>query len=940
MLQRVGASVRASHVLLLLIATASLVPRHAAGQGMTGSLIGTVKDEQGGTLSGARARIQSPVLIGGPTTLTTSETGGLRFPALPPGLYTLDVELPQFARYREENIRIGAGSTIERTVILSLEVVAQSIVVEGPGTRIEARDPGFATRFRQEDFRTIPTRRSSMFDFLRAAPGISPTSPSSGTVNTVSAFGSATNENTFLIDGTNFTCPCNGVARSEPGVDFIQEIQVQSAGASAEFGNVQGAVINVITRQGGERSLYEVAYYGQMDALTSHPVQVRIPGTAGQQTGYTRAKYRDFVTSAGGPIVRERLWYFAGYQRLRDYDSQPGTNPEFPRKYEQDKLLARLTWRPAPGWKLVQSFHDEFAESPEQPTVARPFGATFLRSASAPAMTFGHLTHTMSANTIWDVRLARFVYTHDDGPSTGDRTIAGRIDSATSISSGAPAAFGGPTTSRTTTKATLSHYRPGLWRADHQLKIGSELERGEQRADLMIPTGKRFVDLNGMPSEVIASDPSLTGGSFVAAAAFVSDAITVGDRVTISAGLRFDHHRAISQDLPALDASGRESSNIVQGLGTLYTWNLWSPRLGLTVKLTPNGRMIGRGTYGRFRQGVLVGEFQSFHPGATPVTTTAYDPATGDYTGPSRVVDPRINLLLDPDMRAPYSDEYSIGIDREMGKHLALAMAYVRKDGKDFIGWTDVGGRYRSDTRTLADGRILPVFVLENRPADRRFLLTNPDGYSLTYNGLVIVAEKRLARGWQAFGSYTFSSARGLQASSGAAAAGAQVSTVAPPPAPAGVTFGRDPNDLTNARGPLPNDRPHVFRVMGSYDVPRSGFVIAGNLQHFSGKPWGATAVVSLPQNGQQRIWLEPRGSRRLSSQSLLDLRVSRAFVIKGSRVEVLLDILNAFNATAEEALITDTLQTELRSNPTFGQPNAFIDPRRAMASVRLSLGH
>ena len=62
---------------------------------------------------------------------------------------------------------------------------------------------------------------------------------------------------------------------------------------------------------------------------------------------------------------------------------------------------------------------------------------------------------------------------------------------------------------------------------------------------------------------------------------------------------------------------------------------------------------------------------------------------------------------------------------------------------------------------------------------------------------------------------------------------------------------------------------------MGSVDVPRTGFVLAANLQHFSGKPWAATAQLSLPQ-GDQRILLEPRGSRRLSSQSLLDLRVSR----------------------------------------------------------------
>lgn len=315
-------------------------------------------------------------------------------------------------------------------------------------------------------------------------------------------------------------------------------------------------------------------------------------------------------------------------------------------------------------------------------------------------------------------------------------------------------------------------------------------------------------------------------------------------------------------------------------------------------------------------------------------------PETGEYTGASRVVDPRRNLLLDPRIRAPHSNEVSVGIDREIGRHLAVAIAYVRKDGRDFIGWTDAGGRYRQETRLLRDGRLLPVFVLENRTTDRRFLLTNPDGYSLTYNGLVVVAEKRRSHGWQAFGSYTLSTAYGLQASSGAPASGAQASTVAPPPAPAGLTFGRDPNDLTDARGRLPNDRPHVFRAMGSVDVHRTGFVVAANFQHFSGKPWAATAVVSLPQNAQQRILLEPRGSRRLSSQSLLDVRLSRAVALKGvGRVELILDVLNALNDTAEEGLVTDILQTETHANANFGRPNVFIDPRRAMLSVRLTLG-
>ena len=69
----------------------------------------------------------------------------------------------------------------------------------------------------------------------------------------MSTFGSGGNENLFLIDGTNFTCPCAGVSRAEPGVDVIQEVQMQSVGASAEYGNIQGAVFNVVTRQGSNR---------------------------------------------------------------------------------------------------------------------------------------------------------------------------------------------------------------------------------------------------------------------------------------------------------------------------------------------------------------------------------------------------------------------------------------------------------------------------------------------------------------------------------------------------------------------------------------------------------------------------------------------------------------------------------------------------------------
>jgi hypothetical protein len=918
-------------ITILFAAACALLTTVVAAQEVTGALIGTVQDAQGAVLRGAVVHVSSRALIGGPQKLTTNEQGQLRFPALPPGLYGLDVDAPGFGAYHEEGIRIGVGATIERTVVLKVAGIEESVIVQGAGSHVEARGSGFETRFGPEDLKAIPVRRFSMFDFIRAAPGVSPTSPGSGSTNSVSAFGSGTNENVFLIDGTNFTCPCSGEARSEPGVDFIQEVQVQSVGASAEFGNMQGAVVNVVTRQGSDRFLYDASYYGQTAGLTSQPVQLAYPGPGQPTSGYERVKYHDVTTNLGGPVIRDRLWFFGGYQHLRDYDSQPGTDPAFPRTYEQDKIFAKLTWRLAPGMRLLQSFHEEFWVNPELPTRVKPFEATQRRHASVPAMTFGHLTHTLSSNTVWDARVGRFVFDRKDDPSTGDVTIPGRVDRVTGISSGAPQTFGGLLLIRTTVKATMTHFRPGLLGGDHQLKIGTQFEKGEHQLTQIIPTGTRYNDDNGRPFQAISAAPSTTGGVFLTTAGFLSDSITIGDLLTVNAGVRFDHSRAISQDLPALDAQGHETATIVRGLGTLYTWNVWSPRAGVTMKLTRDGRTMMRASYGRFNQGVLTGELSPFHPAATPTTTMAFNATTADYTTLVSVVDPRRNLRLDPATTSPRTDEYSLGVDREIGRGLSAAVAYVRKDGSRFVGWTDVGGVYRAETRTIPDGRSVPVFVLANSTADRRFLLTNPGEYSLTYNGLVIAAEKRRSHGWQAFGSYTYSQAAGLQPSSGATAAAPQVSTIAGTPF---LTFGQDPNSLTNARGAMPNDRPHMLRVMGSVDVPRTGFTFAANVQHFSGKPWAATAQIALPQ-GDQRILLEPRGTRRLSSQTLLDFRVSRPISFGGStRVELLVDVLNLLNDHAEEGVATDTL-----FSPNFGQPTAFIDPRRAMLGVRLNLG-
>ena len=229
---------------------------------------------------------------------------------------------------------------------------------------------------------------------------------------------------------------------------------------------------------------------------------------------------------------------------------------------------------------MLQSFHTEHWVNPELPTSVKPFETTQRRHASVPAVTFAHVTHTVSSNTVWDARVGRFVYTRGDDPSTGSVTTVSRLDRLTGVFSGGPPSFGGLTLIRTTSKATLNHFQSSWLGADHQWRIGGQFEKGEHHLSTVIPTGTRYVDVNGQPFQSISSDPSIVGGVFVTAAGFISDAITVGNRLTINAGVRFDHSRAISQDLPLLDEEGRETNDTVQGRGTLYTWNAWSPRSG------------------------------------------------------------------------------------------------------------------------------------------------------------------------------------------------------------------------------------------------------------------------------------------------------------------------------------------------------------------------
>ncbi len=401
---------------LILVGATLMVPAAAGAQGLTGALTATVKDEQGGVLPGARVTLSSPALIGGPLTATTNDRGHVRFPVLAPGTYTLVVELPpRFAPYRVANITIGAGMTLDWTPVLRVAGVAESLVVEG-GSLIGARESGFDDAIRPG---AAAQHSNAPLQHVRHD------SVGARRVGHV-AFQRHRQHRLLVRVGR----------QREPVPHRRHELHVPVPGRvarRAERGRDSGNPDSVDGRVG------RVRQHAGRRLQRRHQTRRRLSSSSTRRTTGSRPRGRvsrscgpsptpadgRAGTSASGtatsrPASAARSCAIgsgssASYQYQRDYDSQPGADPAFPRTYEQNKVSGKLTWRLTPSMQLMQSYHQEFWVNPTQATAVTPFEATFRHNASVPSMTFGHFTHTLSPTTVWEARVGRYVLRLEHG---------------------------------------------------------------------------------------------------------------------------------------------------------------------------------------------------------------------------------------------------------------------------------------------------------------------------------------------------------------------------------------------------------------------------------------------------------------------------------------------------------------------------------------------
>jgi hypothetical protein len=246
----------------LVVALALGAPLYA--QRTTGGIAGTVVDDTGAVLPGVNVSVSGEKVVGSQTAVTNAE-GFFRFIGLPPGSYDVTFSLSGFATQKRSGIRVSVGGTVETHVTLNLGDLAEELTVTAEAPVVDTSSNEVGSNYEREWVENAPMPRNSFFDLVAAAPGSLQGGDQSARTM---VYGASYDENSFQLDGTDVNDNFFNEALAEPNMDSIEEIEVLSLGAPAEYGNMTGAVYNIVTRQGTNQFHGDVSFYYQRPATT------------------------------------------------------------------------------------------------------------------------------------------------------------------------------------------------------------------------------------------------------------------------------------------------------------------------------------------------------------------------------------------------------------------------------------------------------------------------------------------------------------------------------------------------------------------------------------------------------------------------------------------------------------------------------------------------
>jgi hypothetical protein len=907
----------------LLVACAfglSTAPARAQTGQMFGELMGKVVDDQGGALPGVTVTLTGPAVMGAQTA-TTSASGIYRFPGVSSGTYTLKFELAGFAALVREGIVVPVRQTITVDAALKLASLQETVTVSAASPTVDVENTKVGARLGQDVLAEVPTSRT-IFGSTTVLPGMTMGRQDPGGLNAASSTGMTAH------GAGNYNLNYYGVTADTPQdygsmyyMDFgsAEEISVDTAAMGAEVGGGGGANINVIPKSGGNtlkgQAFVSATGRGYGDAFSGSNISddLRAQGIRDPSL----QKLNDTNINAGGPFIKDRLWWFGSFRNYNTHENVPGfvdaggssidflsnlRNYTASTKYQLTKNNQLSAF-----WTYNKKFQPHRGASATQPNPV-----TTINQQSPKNLFNGNLTSVMGQNSFLEVSSSYF---HMHWPSRysdefQNQSPADQVATSFNITTGVY--FDGPEPTgerfrdayRQQTNIGLTRYIDGWLGASHQLKTGFEnwYGWGTDGFKVFRDTRLRYrEDANGVaqPNELFAYNTPLDQKTKMRNfAGFVQDRLTYS-RVTLNLGLRWSYYDGTIPEQTG--GGGRWFPEVTYPeIKTPYNWNTLAPRTGIVLKLTEDGRNVAKASYSRYYEVMYTGEFNAINPNFIRTTGVATYAWTGDANGngivdpgefnptPKSVYQPESNEI-DPDLRDPKNDEIMFAYQREVMNNVSFNADWIQRWFNDQTVDVNVGiptSAYApfsvtdfgpDNLRNTADDRALTFYnVVPSALGNDAFFHTNCD-CTQRYKALELSLAKRMSNRWQLMGSYVWSRLDGDR-----------------------ILDRTDPNNLLPflATGRGTSDQPHAFKLLGSYQAP-FGITVGANYQALSGLPRDRSLSVPFAQ-GTATVTVEQRGAYRQDVLNLLSIRGDKSFRINGPRrISIVAEIHNALNSHA-----------------------------------------
>jgi len=898
--------------------------------GQTGSIRGIVTDTEGAPLPGVAVTITSPALIGSENPVT-NENGVFRVPALPPGTYTIKLEMPGFKTVIREGIIVRVGQSIEVRLSMEQPAISEEIVVTGAPPVIDLVSTKVVENISKETLQQVPLSRS-IYSAIQIAPG---------TVDR-SIHGSARNDNAYMIDGVQTNAPDQNYGEAQVSWDMIEEVELIVGSPTSEAFNAIGGVINVVTKSGGNNFSGSAQVYYTNEDLSQVIVPVEdLEALEIGEPGFPKYDY-DLSGTLGGPIMKDKLWFLTNV-RTMDQKRVGAFRPTtiLGKQYgSYDWTYTQYQWFGKISTMLsdsIRAFVMVNWHAQERPNISNSWNRTLEANTYHKTNAWtgtANVNWTLDANTYVDLRGGFWYFNYDGKHSVEEATSNPAYSDAFTGYSWNSKGMNDFTRKRVYQGSIkLTRFQDDFLGGDHEFKAGVEIDRssggwgfwrvnplsvtfyneniyyyrGLHGTDAPVPgLGDGRISFQAIGPDLNTKQATL--GIKTRYGLFVQDAWTIKNRLTLNLGFRFDH---ITAGMPTL-TKFQANSDVALALGETifvpqygfnpfkeiqfdewkdaFPYDIFLPSFGFTFDVFGDGKTALKGSYGQYAEGLPTWYYDEAHP----ISPAGFNFNWWDLNGNRQVDLPGIDMyewtgganpramvdtsdfdnLIDPNVKIPRTHEYHLTLEQELFTDFRLSVGYIFKNRVNNMS----NPRYDLDTgqfwHTKDSGYWVPFStVIPAVPGkEEEFPAVPLTMYFLKEDHPDFYNRVSNVDAKVRYSALEISFLKNM--SHGWQLGGSLVlsSHKGSFRLHGGWVYGQfdDPNQRINDYGYLPLSRPLMIKLWGSVTLPFR-FIGSFFYRHMSGSPWERTISVVPPSD-----WAAANGVLPWSFSAMVEPRGSR----------------------------------------------------------------